>query len=157
MLLSCVELVIKMAEMTKAWQATPLFLWLMLAIPEQNWAGHSIEDSVHNIEVERVRKLLDAGEKLVLIDMRPLKEYQQNHLPGARSMPIDDVAQRFKEIPKSGRVILYCDCRPYDIADRAVFLDTRGYRNVFVMAEGYQGWVKRGYPLETPKRQTIAP
>ena len=44
---------------------------------------------------------------------------------------------------------MYCDCKTYDIADRAVFLEYRGYRNIFVMPEGYSGWVKRGYPLDS--------
>jgi rhodanese-related sulfurtransferase len=84
--------------------------------------------------------------------MRPAKEYQQNRLPGARSLPLAEVANRFNEIPKAGRVVLYCDCKTYDIADRAVFLEYRGYRNIFVMPEGYSGWVKRGYPLDTKAR-----
>jgi 3-mercaptopyruvate sulfurtransferase SseA len=33
-----------------------------------------------------------------------------------------------------------------------VFLEYRGYRNIFIMPEGYQGWVKRGYPTETNRR-----
>jgi rhodanese-related sulfurtransferase len=87
-----------------------------------------------------------------LIDMRPAKEYQQSRLPGARSLPLAELANRFGEVPKSGRVVLYCDCKPYDVADRAVFLEYRGYRNIFIMPEGYQGWVKRGYPTETHPR-----
>jgi len=115
-------------------------------------AGHGVEDTVDNISAESAKQLLDAGEKLVFIDMRPAKEYQQNRLPGARSLPIAEVANRFDEIPKSGRVVLYCDCKPYDIADRAVFLEYRGYRNIFIMPEGYSGWVKRGYPIENTRR-----
>ena len=115
-------------------------------------AGHGIEDTIDLLSAERVKQLMDAGEKLVFIDMRPAKEYQQNRLPGARSLPIAEVANRFSEIPKTGRVVLYCDCKTYDIADRAVFLEYRGYRNIFVMPEGYSGWVKRGYPIETNPR-----
>ena len=115
-------------------------------------AGHGVEDTVDNLAVERVKQLLDAGEKLTFIDMRPVKEYQQTRLPGAKSLPIAEVANRFSEIPKTGRVILYCDCKPYDIADRAVFLEYRGFRNIFIMPEGYAGWVKRGYPLEKTPR-----
>jgi rhodanese-related sulfurtransferase len=111
-----------------------------------------VEDSVDNIAADRVKQLMDAGEKLVLIDMRPAKEYQQSRLPGARSLPLAELANRFGEVPKIGRVVLYCDCKPYDVADRAVFLEYRGYRNIFIMPEGYQGWVKRGYPTETNRR-----
>jgi rhodanese-related sulfurtransferase len=119
--------------------------WLALA-------GHGVEDTVDNITADKAKQLMDAGEKIVFIDLRPAKEYQQNRLPGARSIPIAELAARFNEIPKSGRVVLYCDCKPYDAADRAVFLEYRGYRNVFIMPEGYSGWVKRGYPLEPARR-----
>jgi rhodanese-related sulfurtransferase len=115
--------------------------WLALA-------GHGVEDTVDNISADKAKQLMDAGERLVFIDTRPLNEYQQSRLPGARSIPLGEIATRFNEIPKSGRVVLYCECKPYDIADRAVFLEYRGYRNIFIMPEGYSGWVKRGYPLE---------
>jgi rhodanese-related sulfurtransferase len=121
-------------------------------LPWPALAGHGVEDTVDNLTADRVKQLLDAGEKLTFIDMRPAKEYQQTRLPGAKSMPIAEVANRFSEIPKTGRVILYCDCKPYDVADRAVFLEYRGYRNIFIMPEGYAGWVKRGYPLEKTPR-----
>jgi len=129
-----------------------VFLWLSAFVPPAARAGHGVEDTVDNISAEHAKQLLDGGEKLVFIDMRPVKEYQQSRLPGARSLPIAEVANRFSEIPKSGRVVLYCDCKPYDIADRAVFLEYRGYRNIFIMPEGYSGWVKRGYPLDTTRR-----
>ncbi len=129
-----------------------LLIALSLLYPAACFAGHGIEDTIDTLPAERVKQLMDAGEKLTFIDMRPAKEYQQNRLPGARSLPIAEVANRFSEIPKAGRVVLYCDCKTYDIADRAVFLEYRGYRNIFVMPEGYSGWVKRGYPIETKAR-----
>ena len=115
-------------------------------------AGHGVEDTVDTLPVEKVKQLIDGGEKLTFIDLRPAKDFQEKRIPGARSIPLAEVASRFNEIPKSGRVVLYCDCKPYDVADRAVFLEYRGYRNIFVMPEGYAGWVKRGYPLETTRR-----
>jgi rhodanese-related sulfurtransferase len=129
-----------------------LLIALSLFYAAAGLAGHGIEDTIDTLPAERVKQLMDAGEKLTFIDMRPAKEYQQNRLPGARSLPIAEVANRFSEIPKAGRVVLYCDCKTYDIADRAVFLEYRGYRNIFVMPEGYSGWVKRGYPIETKAR-----
>jgi rhodanese-related sulfurtransferase len=132
------------------WFSLAVFIGVLL--PRVACAGHGVEDTVDNLSAERAKQLLDAGEKIVFIDLRPAKEYQQKRLPGARSIPIGEVAARFNEIPKSGRVVLYCDCKPYDVADRAVFLEYRGFRNIFIMPEGYSGWVKRGYPLETNRR-----
>src|SRR5918999_5572155 len=116
-----------------------LFLLAIIGVflPWLAFAGHGVEDTVDNISAEKAKQLMDAGEKLVFIDMRPAKEYQQSRLPGARSIPLAEVANRFNEVPKFGRVILYCDCKPYDIADRAVFLEYRGFRNIFIMPEGY--------------------
>jgi rhodanese-related sulfurtransferase len=128
--------------------AVILSIWLVLSLPAFAFAGHGVEDSIDTITADRAKQLLDAGEKLTFIDLRPAKEFQQSRLPGARSIPIAEMANRFSEIPKTGRVILYCACQTYDVADRAVFLEYRGFRNIFVMLEGYPGWVKRGYPVE---------
>lgn len=125
---------------------------MVVFLPWLAFAGHGVEDSVDNLPADRVKQLLDAGEKLTFIDLRPAKEYQQTRLPSAKSIPLAEVANRFSEIPKTGRVILYCDCKVYDVADRAVFLEYRGFRNIFIMPEGYAGWVKRGYPLEKTPR-----
>ncbi|HEV8343908.1 MAG TPA: rhodanese-like domain-containing protein [Candidatus Binatia bacterium] len=85
--------------------------------------------------------------KVVLIDLGPARDFQQ--FLGARSIPITELEKRFNEILKTGRVVLYCACQTYDITNKAVFLEYRGYRNIFVMLEGYPGWVKRGYPVES--------
>ena len=131
-------------------ETSPLILLALIALflPWLAFAGHGVQDTVDNLSAERVKQLMDAGEKIVFVDLRPAKEYQQKRLPGARSIPLAEVAARFNEIPKSRRVVLCCDCKPYDVADRAVFLEYRGYRNIFIMPEGYSGWVKRGYPVE---------
>ena len=110
-----------------------LLLWLSLFHAVPLFAGHGVEDSVDNLPVGRVKQLMDAGEKLILIDMGPAKEYQQSRLPGAHSLPLAELANRFGKIPKSGRGCVYCDCKPYDVADRAVFLEYRGYRNIFII------------------------
>jgi rhodanese-related sulfurtransferase len=129
-----------------------LFAVIGVFVPWLAFAGHGVEDTVDNLSADRVKQLMDAGEKIVFVDLRPAREYQEKRLPGARSIPLAEVANRFSEIPRSGRVVLYCDCKPYDAADRAVFLEYRGYRNIFIMPEGFSGWVRRGYPLETTRR-----
>jgi len=121
-------------------------------IPAVAPAGHGVEDTIDTVSADRVKLLLDSGEKLIFIDLRPSKEFQEKRLPGARSIPMTELAKRFEEIPKTGRVVLYCACQISEVADKAVFLEYRGYRNIFVMSEGYAGWLKRGYPVETSRR-----
>jgi rhodanese-related sulfurtransferase len=127
--------------------AASIVLWLGLA-PAVALAGHGVEDSVDNLPAERVKQLLDAGEKILFVDLRTAQDFQKSRLPGARSIPVAELPKRYGEVPKTGRVVLYCDCKHAEVADRAIFLEYRGNRNIFVMPEGYAGWVRRGYPLE---------
>ena len=94
------------------------------------FAGHGVEDSIDTIPADRVKRLLDSGTKLVLIDLRPTKEFQENRLPGARSIPITELPKRFEEIPKTGQVVLYCACIINEIAERAAFLEFRPKRRI---------------------------
>ena len=102
------------------------------------------------IAADRLKLLLDAGEKLLLIDIRPAKEFQEKRVPGARSIPVAELDKRIGEIPKSGRVVIYAATPQDEIADSVfqVFEDNR-YRNIAFMLDGFQGWLKRKYPVET--------
>src|SRR5258708_36607389 len=105
-----------------------LVILLLLSVfpPAVALAGHGVEDTVDTLPVEKVKQLIDAGEKLTFIDLRPAKEFQEKRIPGARSIPLAEMANRFNEIPKSGRGGLNCDCKPYDVPERSCFFDHPG-------------------------------
>jgi len=44
---------------------------------------------------------------LVLVDVRPADEYLAKHLPFARSIPFDELSQRFAELPKDRPIVAY--------------------------------------------------
>jgi len=121
--------------------------WLVMSFPVTTLAGHE-EDWIDTIPADRLKRLLDSGVKLFLVDLRPAKEFQQNRLPGAHSIPSTELASRVGEIPKTVRVVLYCACQKHESSDRAVFLKSQGYRNISIMREDYTEWLKRGYPVE---------
>ena len=113
-------------------------------------AGHGTEDDVVTVTAEQVKVFLDAREKIILVDLRPVQDFQKTRLPGARSLPMQELDKRFHEIPKSGRVVLYCDCPQNQIIEQAYqLLKDYGYRNAAVMADAFQEWVSRKYPVET--------
>ena len=115
-------------------------------------AGHESRD-VTTIAADRLKLLLDAGEKFLLIDIRPAKEFQDKRLPGSRSIPIAELDKRLGEIPKSGRVIVYASTPQDEIPDSVfqLFEDNR-YRNIAFMLEGFHGWEKRKFPIEASRR-----
>ena len=113
-------------------------------------AGHGTEDDVVTVTAEQVKVFLDAREKIILVDLRPVQDFQKTRLPGARSLPMQELDKRFHEIPKSGRVVLYCDCSQNQIIEQAYqLLKDYGYRNTAVMADAFHEWVSRKYPVES--------
>jgi len=127
-------------------QLTILMFALLEAVDSH--ADHPLADFVKKLPADSVKRIRDAGEHLILIDLRPAKEFQKKRLPKAHSVPSTEIEKRFREIPKMGRVVLYCACDEYEIIDKAIFLQNLGYRNISVMLEGFPGWVKLGYPVE---------
>jgi rhodanese-related sulfurtransferase len=129
-----------------------LTLFLLLAFSTRlSEAAHDAEDVVDTVTPERVKYYLDNKEALAIIDLRPSKEFQARRLPGARSIPIKELEKNLRQIPKAGRVILYCDC-PQDMLVQdayQVLKDDHGYRNVAIMPEGIKGWLQRKFPVDS--------
>jgi rhodanese-related sulfurtransferase len=114
-------------------------------------AGHDLEEPTNLVAVEQIKRLLDIGEKVIFVDLRTPAEFEQGRLPDARSIPIAELHKRWSEIPKAGRIVMYCPCPMGDRDESFAFLLLRGesYRNVSVLEGGYAEWVKRGYPVQT--------
>ncbi len=111
-------------------------------------ASHGTAAPVLSLPAPYVKRLLDEGEPLIFVDLRSPDDFKRERLPKARSLPLRELLRRYAEVPRTGRVILYCDCSTEQIQAAYQFLRDQGYRNVSVMEEGFPGWVKRGYPLE---------
>lgn len=126
--------------------------WVLGLCPAKTEASHETRD-VNTITADRVKLLLETGEKPLLIDLRPVKEFKQKRLSGSRSIPMTELHSRLGEIPKRDLVILCAASPQNQIMDEVYqFLEDNGYRNVAVMVEGFQGWVKRKYPIESGRR-----
>jgi rhodanese-related sulfurtransferase len=117
-------------------------------------AGHDFEEPVDFVSQEQIKRLIDIGEDIVFIDLRSAEEFAKGRLPNAKSIPVDVLGHRWKEVPSSGRVVLYCACPPGQRDETYAFTLMRQekYRNVTVLEAGYADWVKRGYPVEAASR-----
>ena len=119
--------------------------------PREGVTGHGAEEPVSAVSAERVKYYMEAREPMILIDLRPAREFQQRRIPGARSIPMKELDKRLQEVPKAGRVILYCDCSQNELIQEAYLSlrDDHDYRNISIMADAFKEWVKRNYPVET--------
>jgi rhodanese-related sulfurtransferase len=129
------------------WRALAV-IGLSIVLGGEAQADHPAEGFANMVSAAGVKRILDNGDHLILIDLRPANEYHKKRLPRAVSIPSTEMEKRLREIPKFGRVILYCACDQQEIADKAIVLRNQGYRNIGVMLEGYPGWVGLGYPVE---------
>src|SRR6266699_4604647 len=100
------------------------------------------------ISAAELRQRLVEGD-VILLDVRPVEEYQASHLPGALSMPVTDLEARLPELPRGKEIV--ADCRgPYCVfADEAVdLLQTNGYQ-ARRLAQGLPDWRALGLPVES--------
>ena len=123
---------------------------LVAVAPIVAHAGHD-DEYIEPISAERVKKLIEGGEKFAFVDLRPAGDFQKGHLPGALSIPITELPKRLGEIPKAGRVVLYCACPPGGVDESYSYLMLRGkgYRNVAVLENGFSAWTQRKFPTES--------
>ena len=95
---------------------------------------------------ELVERLV-AGD-VVLIDVRPEREFAAGHIAGARSMPIAHLAARMDDLPADVEVIAYCR-GPYCVfADDAVRLLRGRGRRARRLTDGYPEWHRARLPVE---------
>jgi 3-mercaptopyruvate sulfurtransferase SseA len=59
------------------------------------------------ISAADAKKALDAGQA-VLVDVRSLDAWQDEHAKGAVSIPVNEIYARLGELPKDKQVIAYC-------------------------------------------------
>lgn len=110
----------------------------------------TITADLPRISVAEAKALYDAN-NVKIIDVREEQFYTTSHIKGAISIPQATAHDRLNDIPKSGNVVVYCDC-PHDEESLGVAysLRTVGYNNVQVL-EGPRAmelWQQAGYPME---------
>lgn len=99
-------------------------------------------------EVAREELLRRAGSgDAVALDVRPVEEYVAGHIPGALSMPIDQITSRLAELPPNTEVVAYCRGAYCVFAHQAVRL-LRGHgRPARKLTEGMLEWQLAGLPV----------
>jgi rhodanese-related sulfurtransferase/DNA-binding MarR family transcriptional regulator len=96
---------------------------------------------------ELMRRVQDGT--AIVLDVRPREEYVAGHIPGAISIPLEDLADRFTALPSDREVVAYCRGRYCVLAHEAVrLLRSRG-RAASRLADGMLEWRLEGRPVTT--------
>jgi rhodanese-related sulfurtransferase len=96
------------------------------------------------VSAEELRTRLQRDE-VVLLDVRPAAEYETGHLPGARSLPLEEIEQALALLPDDKMIVAYCRGPYCVIADDALRVLAANGRHVARLEEGVLEWRLAGY------------
>jgi protein-disulfide isomerase/uncharacterized membrane protein/rhodanese-related sulfurtransferase len=109
---------------------------------------------IHTLEVEQ---LSESASKPVFIDVRPASQFASGHLPGALSIPVDQIEPRASTLPKDKTLVLYEGgksgasrsdvCAVSRAGARVLLASGFSYDRVKVYQDGLAGWEKAGMPV----------
>lgn len=106
------------------------------------------DDDVEELTKDELWERLQRKDKLVVLDVRPQEEYKAGHIPGAVSIPLDELRKRVKELPKSKQIVAYCRGPLCALAPEATrYLQSKGYK-VRRLVDGAPDWAAAGLPVE---------
>jgi protein-disulfide isomerase/uncharacterized membrane protein/rhodanese-related sulfurtransferase len=110
------------------------------------------------IHTPEVQQLFQSASKPLFIDVRPASQFAGAHLPGALSIPVDEIEPRAASLPKDRTLILYesgkAGANPADVCAvsragaRVLLASGFSYDRVKVYQDGLAGWEKAGLPVE---------
>ncbi len=99
-----------------------------------------------SVTIDQLIMKIESG-KITILDVRPEAEFNTGHIANAISIPIEQLADRMKELPKKNEIIAYCRGPFCVYADEAVaFLTKAGYK-AMRLEEGFPDWSIMGLPV----------
>ena len=98
----------------------------------------AIKNGIPQLGVKDLKRRIDAGEDVFILDVREPYEYQIAQI-GGKLIPQNDVPQRLAEIPRDREIVVQCrsGARSQRIAE---FLKQSGYTQVLNLAGGILAW-----------------
>ena len=100
--------------------------------------------TVPQIDVRELR-----AQKLAVLDVRRRGEYTDGHVPGAQSIPLDELPHRVREVDAAHHTPLAVVCASgYRSSIAGSLLIREGFTNVRNVTGGTSAWVRAGFDVE---------
>ena len=117
-------------------------------IDYQDFCGLSIapsETSSDDITASELKKHLEAGEKLLLLDVREPLEYELCHLKNATLIPLGQLPEKVNQLSTADTIVVYCHVGVR--SKRAVeFMKQMGFTRVKNLLGGIDAWAREVDP-----------
>jgi len=116
-----------------------------------DWAPQ-VQSTGDLIAIDQAKKLF-LSHQAVFVDARPRNLYEQGHIQGAFSLPVEAFDQYFfeflKSTPAKTRIITYCDGEACTLSHELIkMLRDQGYTDLKVLSNGWTLWQQNQLPVE---------
>ncbi|MFI7020359.1 ArsR/SmtB family transcription factor [Streptomyces sp. NPDC050164] len=105
------------------------------------------DDGAAEVTREELRARVATGD-VVVLDVRPVEEYRAGHIPGAVSIPVEELADRIDELPEETEIVVYCRGEYCVLAYDAVRLLTDRGRRAIRLNDGMLEWRLADLPVD---------
>ena len=95
--------------------------------------------STSEITVHELKRRIDAGEKLTIVDVRNPEEYQICKIPGSQLLPLPELNKRFQELNADTEIILHCKSGMRS-SKAQQFLREQGFQKTLNLKGGILAW-----------------
>jgi rhodanese-related sulfurtransferase len=105
---------------------------------------------VELITAEELKKLMDEGANLLVVDTQDERIYPVKHIKGAINFPWAPVIREPINLPRNKLLILYCGCAGEEASKNVArqLMANWGFKQIKVLDGGFNRWLKLGYPTE---------
>jgi adenylyltransferase/sulfurtransferase len=92
--------------------------------------------------VEELKRRIDRGEDLFILDVRNPPEYQIGRIPGSTLIPLPDLPQRVRELDPEREMVVHCKSGQRS-AKAIQFLREQGFKKLRNLKGGILAWAER--------------
>ena len=101
--------------------------------------------AIPQLDAQQLWQKLEEDDSVLLVDVRTPGEYEMEHIPGSRLLPLSVLRQRSDELPQDRPIV--CVCRSGARSQSACEqLAALGFEDVANLSGGMIGWKRAGLP-----------
>jgi membrane protein DedA with SNARE-associated domain/rhodanese-related sulfurtransferase len=125
-----------------------LLVYLILKLVRLRRIFHAYR--THRITPSELKKRMEAGEPLLIVDLRTEADRQEGTIPGAVAVAYEKLDSLLPVIG-TREVVFYCSCPDELTSVRAALrLKRHGIEHLHALLGGFSGWRQLGFPVDVP-------
>ena len=111
------------------------------AVPSAEEAIIPFNPAEHAIQPQSLKRLIDNGHDIILLDVRETWEYEIVHLKNAKQIPLGELPQQASLLNPYAEIVVYCH-KGMRSLDAAHLLQQLGFKRVKSLVGGIDRWAR---------------